>query len=99
MLLICQQRFLFNVFLRFLFFHKNTFLTFFYFWGQRFLHPCLKQQMVYMYTRTWRQLHSCYYRCYGTYFPFHCYSTHFSSTTFLTLSEQKQPILLKFYHL
>src|SRR6218665_1504724 len=38
MLLICQQRFLFNVFLRFLFFHKNAFFNVFYSWSQRSLH-------------------------------------------------------------
>src|SRR6218665_1381622 len=38
MLLICQQGFLFNDFLRFFIFYKNAFLTFFYSWGQRFLY-------------------------------------------------------------
>ena len=37
MLLICQQRFLFNVFLRF-FCHKKRVFNVFYSWGQRFLH-------------------------------------------------------------
>ena len=37
MLSICQQRFLFNVFLRF-FFMKNAFFNVFYSLGQRFLH-------------------------------------------------------------
>ena len=36
MLLICQQRFLFNVSLRFLFFHKERIFKPFYSWGQRF---------------------------------------------------------------
>src|SRR6218665_2109936 len=40
MLLVCQQRFLFNVFLRFLFFHKERIFNVFYSWGQRFLHLC-----------------------------------------------------------
>src|SRR6218665_124705 len=38
MLLVCQQRFLFNVFYVFYFFHKNAFFNVFYSWGQRFLH-------------------------------------------------------------
>ena|SRR6218665_1236763 len=39
MLLICQQRFLFNDILRFfIFFIKNAFFNVFYSWGQRFLH-------------------------------------------------------------
>src|SRR6218665_862993 len=42
MLLICQQRFLFNVFYVFYFFHKTAFLTFFYSWGQSFLHLRLR---------------------------------------------------------
>src|SRR6218665_52301 len=37
-MLICQQRFLFNVFLFFTFFIKNAFFNVFYSWGQRFLH-------------------------------------------------------------
>src|SRR6218665_1811176 len=38
MLIICQQRFLFNFFYVFYFYFliKNAFLTFFYSWGQRF---------------------------------------------------------------
>jgi len=41
MLLICQQRLLFNVLLRFLFFHKNAIFNVFYSWDQRFLHNWL----------------------------------------------------------
>ena len=37
-LLICQERFLFSVFERFLFFHNNCVFNVFYSWGQRFLH-------------------------------------------------------------
>ena len=41
MLLICQQRFLFNIFFRFfIFFIKNAFFNVFDSWGQRFLHQC-----------------------------------------------------------
>src|SRR6218665_3971485 len=36
MLLICQQRFLFNVFYVFYFCHKNAFFNVFYSWAQRF---------------------------------------------------------------
>src|SRR6218665_1111970 len=42
MLLICQQRLLFNFFTFFIFFIKNAFFIVFYYWGQRFLHLCNK---------------------------------------------------------
>src|SRR6218665_3827138 len=46
MLLICQQRFLFNVFSRFfIFFIKNAFFNVFYSCGQRFLHLWLKPRI------------------------------------------------------
>jgi len=41
MLLICQQRVLFNAFLRFLFFSEKRDFNVLYSWGQRFLHLCI----------------------------------------------------------